>query len=227
MHFYTVCTKKEGALALPNNLFVEKQDYDAARTRALMSYVKHFYIRIDVESEDTDFNDRYSHSSTRLVPCNAENLIVKDGEPYGFIAYGLERFERPFIVLTEENPKAWDGEHSGYSSLDRDFYLKRYECKEAVMELAARYRLVTVTKDYKIKDGHIMKKSETVSERVKYFTAFDVENEDGAYVLKDERITYRVPDEENEIKETVEDRVLGVVPYRAYRTFRLEKIWEA
>ena len=227
MLFYTVTDKKEGALALPKNVFVIKEEYGSADAQAFLSYAKAFYIRIDTESDTTDFNDRYHDSWTRIVPCNAENLLIKDGIPFGFIAYGLAKFESPYIVLTEDAPKAWDGENSGYSSLDRDFRLCRYEKSEAVTDVASRYRLIMQAKEYKLKDGRIMKKTEEVSERITYFTAFDVVEDEGSFLLQTDKITFRVPEEENEVKEMHEDFRLGARDYRTYRTFRLEKIWES
>ena len=226
MLFYTVTPKKEGALALTKNLFVAKEEYFAAEAQAFLSYAKAFYIRIHTTSETTDFNDRYSDSWTQVIPCNAENLIVKEGAPFGFIACGLDKYKDTYIVLTEAEPRAWDGKNSGYSSLDRDFYLYRYEQSEEAVDIASRYRLVTTVRQYMLKDGRIMEKTEGKSGRTTYFTAFDVTEENGVFLLGTDKVTFRIPEEENEVKELCEDSRFGARDYRTYRTYRLEKIWE-
>ena len=96
MEIYTIATSDDYDVKANNNIYLKKVSYTFEESNRLLEVAKKYYYTYLVESESTDFNDRYSSSNTYYEQINKSNMIVKDNEFYGVIVYGLEKHQKEF-----------------------------------------------------------------------------------------------------------------------------------
>lgn len=222
MLLYTVTHESESAIKM-NKIFVEKIEYGAEEVANFLSVAKNYYISLRTISESTDFNDRYSDDTTIDFPCNATNMIIKDNQIYGFIAFGNERHtdEIMIIKMGEKEVTYYDG--SGYSSTERIATLCKYEFSEEVLNFAVKYKLNRKTIYKKLINGEEFE--DDVYNSTFYFSAFNVTVENGKPVaLNFDGESFNPLTKEGRNKCVVKESVYGACKYRQYITYTILEV---
>lgn len=226
MQLYTVVSEcDENTIKAKGGIYIQKKEYSKKELAKYLEIAKHYYVKIHTETYETDFNDDYHDSWTNYIACNHLNMVIKDDELYGFVAYGLGRNEEDCVVLTFKNDtlRLYDG--SDYSNIDREFYLLKYVFEEEVLDIPTKYKLVREATYYKIKNNEETDAETYISSY--YFTCFDVVLEEGKPVaLKTDKVVVNLNNPETFKQEFVEENVLGVQKYRIYYKYELVDIYQ-
>lgn len=222
MELYTVTENINGFKTI-DGLYIEKKKYSNKELKKFLQIAKHYYIFVETESNSTDFNDSYSDSWTNIYPCNKLNLVIKNDEVFGFVACGLDKLNDELIIVNfdKEHYHTYDG--SCYSNISKDYYLKKYEFSDDVLNAAIKYKLKHEVTYYKVKDGQEIF-DETFYNEI-YFNAFDILILDNkTLVLKYKQLEFNLCDEKTFVQNVVEEEVLGVITYRKYQKYELVEI---
>ena len=223
MELYTVVEPNDNAVKAIGGIYIEKKEYSNKELKKYLEIAKHYYIHIYTETESTDFNDRYSDSWSKDIPCNYLNLVIKEDQLYGFIAYGLERL-REIVILTFEKDslRLFDG--SDYSSIDREFTLKKYAFDEAVLDIPMKYKVTRTQTSYKVKNDELVEPP--LEGRATYnLTCFDVVVSDGMPVgIKVGEVSFDLNNPETFVQEVISDDILGVQKYHNIYKYELVEI---
>ena len=222
MELFTVVNDSSDTIKCNSNIFIKKMEYSSVLLEQFIDVIKHYYVKMVGESEDTDFNDRYSSSWTNIFPCNLENVVIKDDKVFGFIVSGLNQVNEKLIVLTFDNDhyNYYDG--SCYSYIEKDYYLKKYDFDSIYLDIAVSHKVKKSYKIYKIIDGKEV--LDTEGEQTFDLTAFDIKEENGNILIVKNDILFKYKDENSYIQENVKEYVLGVVSYREYFIYSLIKL---
>ena len=209
MELYTVVEKNDNAIKAVGGIYIEKKKYKKSELKSYLEIAKHYYVKVRSVSDSTDFNDRYHDEWTNYLPCNHLNMVIKEDKLYGFIAYGLARFEEDVVILTFEKNELTLCDGSCYSSIDRTFTLNKYEFNEEIY--------------YKIKDG--VEVDPNTGSATHYFMAFDVIVKDNKPVgLKTEKVLFDLLNPATFKQELVEEDVLGAQRYKNYYKYELVEV---
>ena len=224
MELFTVVNKNDKAIKISKNIYVEKKEYDDEKAIEFARFAKSYYIKIRIISESTDFNDRYSDDVTRYVPCNWNNMVIKDGNLYGFIACGLEKYDsNNYVTLTFDDSKVSEYDGNCYSSMEKFYNLEKYDFNEEIISVANRYKLVRNVTYYKIRNGQ-KKHKETYKTEI-YFTAFDVAIENDKPIgLKYADTIFKISDVNEKIS-IFKENMLGAQLYHEYYDYWLTELY--
>ena len=191
MKLFTVASYDDYEIEVNNSLCLKKVDYSYEEYLSFIEEAKKYYYTIVIESESTDFNDRYSSSTTYYEQINRFNIVIKDNKFYGAVVWGLGKIHSEYVVCTLDrmNYNYYDG--SCYSYIERTIDLRKYDLSVEALDFVQKYYILTNVKAFKVKkEGE---KLDTDSNYKYYLTAHDVILEDGKAVgLKHEGREYRL-----------------------------------
>ena len=191
MEIYTIATSDDYDVEANNNIYLKKVSYTFEESNRLLEVAKKYYYIYLVESESTDFNDRYSSSNTYYEQINKSNMIVKDNEFYGVIVYGLEKHQKEFYVCTLDNVEYNNFDGSCYSYVDKTYTLREYNLPQEALDFVHKYHISLNIISYKITDSG--EEFDFESNHEYYLTAFDVIMENGKAVgLKHRNHEHRI-----------------------------------
>lgn len=223
MELYTVVERNENAKKALGGIYILKKEYSNKEVNKFLEIAKHYYIHIHTETDSTDFNDRYSDSWDNYITCNYLNLVIKEDELFGFIAYGLGKYDEDVVILTFDKTELTLLDGSCYSSIDRTFKLKKYDLCEEVLDLVQTLRVTRKYKCYKLVDEKEVFDSE--GSDTYFLNGFDFVVLDGkAKEVKCCGRSFELANLDTYKQEYVVENTHGVVKYRYYYQTVLHKI---
>ena len=221
MELYTVVSGADYELQSNKGICLKKVNYSLDEYETILETAKRYYYKYVVESESTDFNDKYSSYNSYYIQINHSNLIVKDNKFYGVIVYGLEEYQRECYVCTLDEPSYNDYDGSCYSYVEKTYTLYEYELPEVALDFVHKYFISLNIKSYKVtKDGE---EFDLESNHHYRLTAHDVILENGQAVgLKFRGLEYRLDIDGGNIHNWQEEKVYGYT-FNYYYTAKLEE----
>lgn len=224
MKLFTITNEENHEIVTYDNIYLRKAEYSRKECRAFIEEAKKYYFSYNVESESTDFNDRYSSSSIRYYQINLSNIVIKEDKFYGVIASGLGRFDNAYVICTFDklSVNIYDG--SCYSYVDKTYTLHKYDLPQEALDFVYKYKIVMDNKVYKFKNNEeILDSSQIISY---YLCAGDVIMENGLPIgVKCEGHEYLLNNPESLVNKKMEEKDYDC-RYHYYYTYSLVE-WSA
>ena len=224
MKLFTITNEENHEIVTFDDIYLRKAEYSKKECKAFIEEAKKYYFTYLVESEDTDFNDRYSSSTKYYYQINLSNIVIKEDKFYGVVVSGLGRFNREYIICTfdEKEINIYDG--SCYSYVDKTYTLCEYNLPQEALDFVFKYKIVMHQRVCKFINNEDIFDSE--SETSYYITAYDVIMENGIAVgLKYQGHEYLLNNPESLIYNVTEEKSYDC-KYHYYYTYSLVE-WSA
>ena len=198
MKLFTIASIDDYEIETENNIYLKKVRYLKEDCLRFLLEAKKYYYTSEMESESTDFNDRYSSSYFRYEYINFENIVIKDNKFYGVMVMGADRVSSLKIVCTLDKMKVNYYDGSSYSYINRNFEIIENKDSEEAIEFSYKYYINKNVKIYKILEGNEELESNTdyVNHLISSYVIIDsgkpvgFKYEDREYRLNDDSKVY-------------------------------------
>lgn len=221
MELFTIANENDYEIKSYNKVYLKKISYSEEECIKILNEAKNYFFTRKIESESTDFNDRYSSSTTYYEQINYSNLVVKDNKFNGVVANGLGRYDDFYMVCTLEKIEASWYDGSVYSYIEKTYKLRKYDFPEEALEFIHKYHIhLNLIAKKVVDDEEILDFENNVDY---YLTAFDVILVDGVAVgLKYNDHEFRL-----DVPGSIENKYVEVKYYASkfnyYYTYTLEE----
>ena len=221
MELYTVINEEKYDVLANGTIKLKKASYSRRQCVEFLEEAKKYYYTRCIESESTDFNDRYSDSVTYYEQVNLDNIVIKENKFYGVIVVGLGEYDKKYIICTLDDNKYKDFDGSVYSYVDKTYTLKEYNLPEEALDFVFKYYIELDVEVYRqISEGEEFESKNTLKY---YLTAFNVIMVDGKAVgVKYKEHEYRLDDLESMVYKYMEVKTYGH-KFNYYYTYKMKE----
>ena len=221
MELYTVTTEEKYEVLANKVIPLKKASYSKKQCEEFLEEAKKYYYTRVIESESTDFNDKYSSYAKYYEQVNLSNIVIKENKFYGVIVVGLGDYEKKFIVCSLDEREYNDYDGSVYSYVDKTYSLFQYTLPYEALDFVHKYYIELDVEVYKqTQNGEKFESKNTLKY---YLTAFDVIMVDGKAVgLKFKEHEYRLDDLESMVYKYMEVKTYGS-KFNYYYTYKMKE----
>ena len=224
MKLFTITSEENHEIVTFDDIYLRKAEYSKKECRAFIEEAKKYYFTYLVESEDTDFNDRYSSSSKYYYQINLSNIVIKEDKFYGVVVCGLDRFNSEYVICTFDQMEHEFHDGSCYSYVDKTYTMHKYDLPSESLDFVYKYKIIMDQRVCKFINNEDIFDSE--SQHTYYLTAYDVIMENGCAVgLRFNNHEFLLNKPESLVYEVVENKNYACA-YHYYQTYKLVK-WSA
>ena len=221
MELFTVTIEGNFEIETNNSIKLKKVSYSKKQCEEFLEEAKKYYYTRLIESESTDFNDKYSSSVKYYEQVNLSNIVIKENKFYGVVAVGLGKYDKKFVICTLDNRVYNDYDGSVYSYVDKTYTLIEYTLPYEALDFVHKYYIELDVEVYKQTDEG--EKFDSKNKLKYYLTAFDVILVDGKAVgLKHKEKEYRIDQPESMVQKSMEVKTYGC-KYNYYYTYIMKE----